>query len=734
MKIYAARIVGCSLLLLGVIPLHAAAPAAPPLPDAAAVQATLERAARAEIARLQVGEANPAAPPQTRRNVNTNWITATFFVGATRLARISADPAIYDYAKHYADKFQYSLRGPGTAVALLNADDQAIGELYQEIYARRQLPGTLMPLKQRLDFNLPYLAKSPPPKRLVWWWCDALFMAPPVLARMSVLTGDPRYLRAMDVQWWRTYDLLWDPQEHLFFRDERFLQRRSESGKKIFWSRGNGWVFAGLARVLESMPEDFPSRPRYLQLFREMAASVVKLQQKDGLWAPSLLDAAALPYTETSGSAFYTYGLAYGINHGLIDRKAYLPTVLRGWAGLNERILPEGILGMVQPGGDQPMATKPEDTALYASGGLLLAGLEVMALGHPPTTLPLAEPARDAMVTVASDMGPNRPATNAVEEAANQRRDAERQAMIDLPYDPQTDDPNYRSPVLGSFVTGGEQPVKLVPATPAERTPRATVRFAPDRSDDLLWENDRTAHRIYGPALEKLEPPSSSGIDVWGKRVRWPFMDRQLKTGTYHNDQGEGSDFYNTRTSRGIGGLGIWQDNKLWTSRNFKTYRILSNGPEVASFEVDYAAWPVGVERKVWETRRFTLPMGASFTRLVSTIQSDKPEPLVIGIGIAKGATVPGRGVLLNDKGKGVFGYWEPNDPVHGSIGTAVLVDPASIVDTGGDADNYLIFVRVQPGKPFVYYIGAGWDQGLDFHSRGEWETYVKAQKPDFTP
>ena len=704
------------------------------VPNRAAVLAVLERSAAAEIARMKDIDDHPAPPGPGRWPVTGNWVTATFFVGATRLARVSENADIWAYALHTADRFQFALRGSGTPVALLNADDQAIGDLYEEIYARRGLPGTLMPLKQRLDFSIAYLTKEPAPKRLVWWWCDALFMAPPVLTRMSALTGDPRYLRAMDTEWWRTYDRLWDPQEHLFFRDERFIQRRSEHGIKIFWSRGNGWVMAGLARVLESMPNDFPSRPRYEQVFREMAARIAKLQQKDGLWRSSLLDTTAFPEPETSGSAFYTYALAFGINHGLLNRKTYLPHVLRGWAGLNRSILPSGFLGRVQPGGDQPVPTKPDGTAPYASGGFLLAGLEVMNLGRPATILPLPEPVQDAHVTVVSDMGPNRPASTPAEIAENQRRDAEHKAMVDLAYDPLTDDPGYRSPVLAPFLTGGEKTVKLVPASPAERKPRATVRFAPDRFDDILWENDRTAHRIYGPALEAKEPPSSSGIDVWVKRVRWPFMDRQLKTGTYHNDQGEGMDYYDVHTSRGDGGLGVWQDNKLWVSRNFKTYKILKNGPDVAAFRVEYAPWPVGVDRKVWETRTFALPLGTNFTRMVSLVQSDKPDPLVIAIGLDKGATGPGKGVLLADKVRGILAYWEPTNAVHGTMGTAVLVDPASVVDVGSDADNHLILIKVTPGKPFVYYAGAAWDQGLDFHSREEWETYVKAQTPNFDP
>lgn len=284
------------------------------------------------------------------------------------------------------------------------------------------------------------------------------------------------------------------------------------------------------------------------------------------------------------------------------------------------------------------------------------------------------------------------------------------------------------------FAGNPNQTVKLVPPTAEQQTPRAVARFAPDRSDDLLWENDRTAHRIYGPALQAIEPPSGSGIDAWVKKVRWPFMDRQLKTITYHNDQGEGMDYYNVKQSRGVGGLGVWYENKLWTSRNFKTYEILKTGGDVASFKVDYAAWPVDVVRKVWETRTFTLPLGTNFTRVVSTIHSDTSEPLIIGIGLGKNGTVIGNGRRVLDLPNGRMSYWEPTDPDHGQMGTAIMVDPASVVEYKSDADNNLILIRVTPGKPFVYYFGAGWDRGLDFKSQADWEAYVKAQTPNFDP
>lgn len=278
-------------------------------------------------------------------------------------------------------------------------------------------------------------------------------------------------------------------------------------------------------------------------------------------------------------------------------------------------------------------------------------------------------------------------------------------------------------------------PVKPLEAPDAEgRKPRAAVTLAPYRYNDILWENDRTAHRIYSRDLEKAEPPSTSGIDAWGKSVRWPYMDRQLKTGDQHANHGEGLDFYDVGTGRGAGGLGIWHDNKLWTSRNWADWKLIQNGPDVARFSVDYAPWPVDVDRKVWETRVFSLPMGTNFTRMVSTIRSDKPGPLVVGIGISKRKRASGSGVFRKDLAPGRVTFWEPADPEKGAMAIALMVDPKSVVEVRQDFDNYLVLVRVEPGKPFVYYMGAAWDKGLDIHSAADWDAYVAAQKPDFDP
>lgn len=270
---------------------------------------------------------------------------------------------------------------------------------------------------------------------------------------------------------------------------------------------------------------------------------------------------------------------------------------------------------------------------------------------------------------------------------------------------------------------------------PESQEPRAVVVEADYRYGDILWENDRTAHRVYSHPLEAAEPPSGSGIDSWGKSMQWPFADRQLRTGDQHTNHGEGIDFYNVGTTRGAGGLGIWHDNKLWTSRNVVRHHILASGGQVADFTVDYAPWPVDVGRTVSETRRFTLPVGTHFTRLVSTISSNSPEPLIVGIGIGKRTTGVANGDLTIDRTKGLLSWWGPADGDHGRMAIAIRVDPAMIADIRADADNQLILVRVKPGQPFVYYSGSAWDKGQGgFTTRDKWDAYAAGEKLDFRP
>ncbi len=309
-----------------------------------------------------------------------DWTQAAFYVGVMALAEISSDPKYLAAMRAMADANQWR---PGLRPG--HADDYAVVATYAKLARIDKTPKKLAPSLALFDFLLTRRYDEP----LTWGndvearelaWCDALFMGPPSLAAISAATGDRRYLDLANRLWWKTTDFLYDKQEHLYFRDSRYFDVREPNGRKVFWSRGNGWVFAGLARLLDDMPADDADRARYVALFTDMADKIASLQGSDGYWRSSLLDAQGLPNPETSGTAFFTYGLAWGINRGLLDRTKYEPAARRGWAALVKAVQPDGLLGWVQRIGDKPGATSQETTEVYGVGGLLLAGSEVYRL------------------------------------------------------------------------------------------------------------------------------------------------------------------------------------------------------------------------------------------------------------------------------------------------------------------------------------------------------------------
>ena len=262
---------------------------------------------------------------------------------------------------------------------------------------------------------------------------------------------------------------------------------------------------------------------------------------------------------------------------------------------------------------------------------------------------------------------------------------------------------------------------------PATR-PAAYVRHVPEAFDDVAWENDRIAFRVYGPALEK-EQRTGSGIDVWVKSTRALVLDRWYKADHLDIDHGEGLDYYSVGELRGCGGLGIWNGTTLDVSRVWESYKIIERGPERASFELTYAPWASGT-RRVRERRRITLETGSNLNRIESTLDSDSPEPLTVGIGLNKR---PGDGgELTMIRKRGIVSYWQPPDPKNGSIACGLLLDPIPLIKTLETNDQYLALLKVMPGKPFVYYAGAGWSKSGDFPNPAAWEKYLREYKAQF--
>jgi hypothetical protein len=227
------------------------------------------------------------------------------------------------------------------------------------------------------------------PHHLIWWWCDALYMGPPAWARLYQATGDTKYLDYLDHQWWLSSQYLYDPVDHLYYRDNSFIAKKEHNGTKVYWSRGEGWVIGGLARVLQVMPQDYPDRPKFVAQFTEMAAKIASLQGPDGLWRAGMLDPDYYVLPENSGSSFFTYALAWGVNQKILDHDTYEPVVAKAWAGLVSHIHADGRLDCIQQTGAGPAHYKPSSSYVYGVGAFLMAGREVnklalmQALYHP---------------------------------------------------------------------------------------------------------------------------------------------------------------------------------------------------------------------------------------------------------------------------------------------------------------------------------------------------------------
>jgi rhamnogalacturonyl hydrolase YesR len=223
-------------------------------------------------------------------------------------------------------------------------------------------------------------------EKILWWWCDALFMAPPVIINYSKQMKDPSYLKEMDKYYAEAYELLYDKQAHLFSRDARFLLTgkandiKEKNGEKVFWSRGNGWVLAGLALMLTDLPKDYPTRKFYENLFIEMAEKIKILQPTDGLWRTSLLSPESFDHGEVSGSGFFTYALAWGINNGILNKESYTPVVLKAWKAILACQQENGKVGWVQNIGANPMPASVNSWQNFGTGAFLMAGSEILKL------------------------------------------------------------------------------------------------------------------------------------------------------------------------------------------------------------------------------------------------------------------------------------------------------------------------------------------------------------------
>ncbi|MDB5234820.1 MAG: hypothetical protein JWR44_1813 [Hymenobacter sp.] len=316
------------------------------------------------------------------RHSPTDWTNGAFYAGVFAAYQTTHDRATLDSLLALGRRTGWQ---PGPRYD--HADDIAISQTYLDLYRlknnRAMLEPTLAVVNKLREVPGPELKNH----GLTWWWCDALFMGPPTLLKLGRIQNDPTYFAFADTLFRQTYRHLYNHDEHLFARDASYLWnaagegKRESNGQKVFWSRGNGWVMGGLVRILAELPADHASRPFYVHLFQEMSARLVQLLQPDGLWRSSLLDPAAYPGGEASGSGFDCYALAWGLNHGLLTGPQFRPAMEKAWVALNNLVSADGRVGWVQPIGADPRRDfSAESWEVYGTGAFLLAGSEVIKL------------------------------------------------------------------------------------------------------------------------------------------------------------------------------------------------------------------------------------------------------------------------------------------------------------------------------------------------------------------
>lgn len=312
------------------------------------------------------------------------WTRGVYYEGLMGLHSIDKKKVYYDYAVQWGEKHNWGLAG---TVKTRHADNHTAGQTYIDLYLMDKQPERIKDIKESIDL----MVKSE--QNDDWWWIDAFQMAMPVFTRLGVLYNDNAYFDKM-------YDLysytkhkhggngLYNPADKLWWRDKDFVAPYKEpNGEDCYWSRGNGWVVAALARTLEMLPKSDPHYNEYLQDYKDLMAAVLPVQRSDGFWNVSLHDPNHFGGKETTGTALFVYGMAWGINHGILDKATYLQPLTRGWNAMaKESVHPNGFLGYVQGTGKEPKDGQPvshtskPDFEDYGLGCFLLAGTEVYKL------------------------------------------------------------------------------------------------------------------------------------------------------------------------------------------------------------------------------------------------------------------------------------------------------------------------------------------------------------------
>jgi Predicted unsaturated glucuronyl hydrolase involved in regulation of bacterial surface properties, and related proteins len=320
---------------------------------------------------------------------NPFWDNAAYHTGNMEAYFVTGNEAFRQYSEKWAeqnswkgatsdDKTQWKYSYGEKPEFVLFGDWQICFQTYIDLYILAPDPKKIARAREVMEYEMET------PNNDYWWWVDGLYMVMPVMTKLYKVTGNEMYLNKLTEYYTYAKSIMYDPKTKLFYRDARYTypKHKSVNGKKDLWARGDGWLFAGLAKVLKDMPTDYKNRTLFETQFKAMAKTIIKSQQKEGYWTRSMLDPKHAPGYETSGTAFFTYGLLWGINNGYLKEKTYLPAAMKGWKYLtNTALQPDGKIGYVQPIGDRAIPGQVVDansTANFGVGAFLLAASEMV--------------------------------------------------------------------------------------------------------------------------------------------------------------------------------------------------------------------------------------------------------------------------------------------------------------------------------------------------------------------
>lgn len=317
------------------------------------------------------------------------WDNAAYHTGNMEAFFLTGDSSYYAYSEAWAvhnewkgaksdNKSEWKYSYGETDEYVLFGDYQVCFQVYTDLYNVKPDSQKIARAREVMEYQMST------DKNDYWWWSDGLYMAMPVMTKMYRLTDNPLYLEKMHEYWTYANSIMYDAESGLYYRDAKYVypNHKSVNGKKDFWARGDGWVLAALAKVLKDLPETDRYRQEYIDCFQTMAKAVAACQQPEGYWTRSMLDPEHAPGPETSGTAFFTYGLLWGMNNGFLDKAVYQPVVMKAWHYLTTMALqPDGRIGYVQPIGEKAIPGQVVDansTANFGVGAFLLASCELV--------------------------------------------------------------------------------------------------------------------------------------------------------------------------------------------------------------------------------------------------------------------------------------------------------------------------------------------------------------------